>query len=252
MNKTIRTAIAIAFALFMLYQIPAVKTEVDNWIGDQLDTVTASGPTGPAVNGGFDPVDSPDEIKLALARIDALPTENDREDVPEYQRKEQFGTAWTDNNTADVGGTSGNKCETRQDILQRDLTDITFGPGDTCRVITGVLDDPYTGNTIPFTYGRETSSDIQIDHVIPLSNAWKHGAAEWTQEQRVNFANDPLNLVASDGPANGSKSDQGPGTWMPPQEAVGCAYSDRFAEVAAKYSLTITQDDKRVMLSSCQ
>lgn len=242
MRKLIRAIVAIAGIIVMLYSIPTVRTSVDRWIETQLDSVTSSAPTGPAVTGGFDPIDTPESKAAAIAQINALTTADPASNAG-YDRDSQFGTAWTDNNTASLGG---NGCDTRNDILERDLTD---GLQDRdCSMVEGTLADPYTGETIVFAPGLV----IQIDHIIPLSYAWQHGAESWTQDQRVQFANDPLNLVAVDGPENQSKSDQGPGTWMPPQEAIGCAYSARFAEIADEYGLTVDPADIPVMLEACR
>ena len=100
-----------------------------------------------------------------------------------------------------------NGCDTRNDILNRDLTDITYLNSVPCTVKTGVLADPYTGTVINFVRGTTTSSAVQIDHVVALSDAWQKGAQQLTTEQRTAFANDPLNLQATDGPTNQQKGD---------------------------------------------
>lgn len=96
-----------------------------------------------------------------------------------------FGPAWKDMNH--------NGCDTRNDILIRDLKDIKY-KSDThnCIVLSGVLPvDPYTGKTINFTRGIKTSTAIQIDHIIPLSYSWSAGSAVWSKEKKETFANDP-------------------------------------------------------------
>ena len=118
----------------------------------------------------------------------------DRASKAGYSR-DQFGPAWDD--------VDGNKCNTRDDILRRDLTNVRFKVRThACTVISGTLDDPYTGKTIEFKRGKKTSSAVQIDHVVALSNAWQTGAQNLTAEQRRQLANDPENLLAADGPAN--------------------------------------------------
>lgn len=155
-----------------------------------------------------------------------------------YER-DLFGSGWLD--------TDGNGCDTRNDILLRDLTDVALS-ADGCTVLTGVLNDPYTGKVINFQRGQSTSSAVQIDHMIPLSLAWQQGAQQWDATKRKQFANDPLNLLASDGPTNGSKSDSGPGSWLPPNKSFRCAYVARFTAVALKYDLSVNPGDHAAIL----
>ena len=134
-----------------------------------------------------------------------------------YQR-DMFGQRWAD--------IDRNGCDQRNDTLARDLIDVTTKPGTRdCVVLAGTLHDPYTGQTITFQRGQGTSELVQIDHVVPLAWAWRHGASTWTEDQREHFANDPLNLQAADGSANQSKSDKGPADWMPPNTAYRCTYT---------------------------
>ncbi|MBN3585236.1 HNH endonuclease, partial [Algoriphagus aestuarii] len=119
-------------------------------------------------------------------------------------RREEFGHGWID--------TDSNGCSTRNDILARDLDNVQLA-SDGCKVLSGTLHDPYTGKTIEFT--ADDPRAVQIDHIVPLSLAWRMGASEWDRETRIEFANDPGNLLASDGPANQQKGDAGPGEWQP-------------------------------------
>jgi hypothetical protein len=154
-----------------------------------------------------------------------------------YARAE-FGSAWTDNNNSLLGH---NGCDTRNDILRRDLTTTVLKP-DTrgCTVLTGQLDDPYTGTRIAFHRGQQTSSAVQIDHVVALSNAWQTGAQYWTEQRRVDLANDPIELLAVDGPANESKGDGDAATWLPPNKTYRCAYVARQVAIKARYRLWMT------------
>ena len=112
----------------------------------------------------------------------------------------QFGPAWTDDVTVADGH---NGCDTRNDILRRDLTDRVIKPGTRgCVVASGVLHDPYTGTAIVFTRGQGTSRAVQIDHVVALGDAWQTGAQRLSLPVRTDFANDPLNLLAVSGAAN--------------------------------------------------
>ncbi|WP_210505431.1 HNH endonuclease family protein [Naasia sp. SYSU D00057] len=161
-----------------------------------------------------------------------------------YDREEDFGSGWLD--------IDRNGCDTRNDILQRDLEgEVLSGP---CKVLTGTLHDPYTGATIEFVRGNTTSTLVQIDHVVALMDAWQKGAQQLTQEQRIAFANDPLNLLAVDGPTNSSKGDGDAATWLPPSRSVRCAYVARQVAVKAEYGLWMTQaehDAIAAILTTC-
>lgn len=163
-----------------------------------------------------------------------------------YQR-DMFGQRWAD--------IDRNGCDQRNDTLARDLIDVTTKPGTRdCVVLAGTLHDPYTGQTITFQRGQGTSELVQIDHVVPLAWAWRHGASTWTEDQREHFANDPLNLQAADGSANQSKSDKGPADWMPPNTAYRCTYTERFVEILSTYQLTVDPADYTALqaqLTSC-
>jgi hypothetical protein len=143
----------------------------------------------------------------------------------------QFGPAWAD--------VDHNGCDTRNDILNRDLVGVTWRAGThDCVVITGTLDDPYTAKTINFV--KADAIAVQIDHVVALGDAWQTGAQGWTAATREQFANDPLNLLAVDGPANEQKSDSDAASWLPPNRAFRCAYVARQITVKAIYRLWVT------------
>ncbi|TFB73191.1 DUF1524 domain-containing protein [Cryobacterium glaciale] len=161
-----------------------------------------------------------------------------------YDRSGEFGTAWLD--------VDQNGCDTRNDILARDLTGSV--KSGSCRVLTGTLLGPYTGKTINFVRGNATSSLVQIDHVVALSNAWQTGAQQLSQAQRVSLANDPLNLLAVDGRTNSSKGDGDTATWLPPVKSYRCAYVARQISVKATYGLWVTQAEHDAMtriLTAC-
>ncbi len=138
-------------------------------------------------------------------------------------------------------------CDTRNFILSRDLTNLTWRSGQTCIVETGVLHDPYTARIIHFVRGVRTSLAVQIDHVVPVSDAWQKGAQQWSSSKRYNFYNDPLNLLAVDGPTNGAKSDSDAASWLPPNKSFRCAYVARQIAVKAKYSVWVTSAEKQAM-----
>lgn len=151
----------------------------------------------------------------------------------------QFGHTWAD--------VDRNGCDTRNDILKRDLTGITFTNNVPCKVQSGTLADPYTGTTISFLRGAATSTAVQIDHVVALSDAWQKGAQQLTAGQRTAFANDPLNLQATDGPTNQQKGDGDAATWLPPNKGFRCEYVARQISVKATYGLWVTQAEHDAM-----
>jgi hypothetical protein len=167
----------------------------------------------------------------ALAALDALPVKG-RAPRTGYER-EVFGQAWAD---ADRNG-----CDTRNDILRRDLTAYVLKAGTRgCLVLRGTLSDPYTGKSIAFLRGQGTSDRVQVDHVVALSDAWQKGAQQLSYEQRTAFANDPLNLLAVDGPTNQRKGDGDAATWLPPRRAYRCAYVARQVAVKQRHGLWVT------------
>ena len=155
-------------------------------------------------------------------------------------RRAAFGEAWDDDNDA-PGGHNG--CDTRNDILLRDLVDKTYVSIKRCpdAVATGILRDPYTNATIAFTRGNQVGAAVQIDHIVPLALAWDMGARDWSDAMRIRFANDPANLLAVAGQANQDKGDQEPATWMPPNHAFWCQYAMQFIAVARGYGLAVDQ-----------
>lgn len=156
-----------------------------------------------------------------------------------------FGPAWKD--------VDRNGCDTRNDILARDFKSITRKNGG-CTILKGVLVDPYSGRTIYFTRGVGTSNAVQIDHVVALSDAWQKGAFRWSYEKRMAFANDPLELLAVDGPLNQQKSDSDAASWLPPNKNFRCSYVARQIAVKSKYEIWVTAAEKDAMqrvLSSC-
>lgn len=141
----------------------------------------------------------------------------------------QFGTEWKD--------VDQNGCDTRNDILARDLKQIVLKAGDDCVVATGMLHDPYTATTITFVRGAGTSSKVQIDHLVALAAAWRTGAAQWTASRRVTYANDRSVLLAVDGPRNGSKGDRDASEWLPPNVLYHCRYVAKQIAIKTKYRL---------------
>jgi hypothetical protein len=156
--------------------------------------------------------------------------------------RDLYGPPWTDDNNDPFGH---NGCDTRNDVLRRDLSHAVIKEGTFgCVVLSGVLSDPYTASTIDFVRGTSTSTELQIDHAVALGDAWQSGAQGWSQEKRRDFANDPLNLLAVEGPANESKSDSNAASWLPPNRKFWCTYVVRQTAVKAKYGLWMTAREK--------
>lgn len=178
--------------------------------------------------------------RTALGELKSIPTKG-RAPKTGYSR-DAFGKAWDD----DVSVTYGhNGCDTRNDVLRRDMTKISYKGSSKCLIATGVLADPYTGKTIDFVRGSKTSTKVQIDHVVALSNAWQTGAQQLSPEQRRNLANDPRNLLAVDGPANGAKSDGDAATWLPANKSYRCTYVAKQVSVKKIYKLWMTTAEHR-------
>jgi len=156
-----------------------------------------------------------------------------------YERT-QFGNGWS----------QVNGCDTRNIILNRDLEAPVLD--ENCQVVSGTLNDRYTGKVIVFN--KSEGSAVQIDHVIALSNAWQTGAQQLTKESRVQLANDPLELIAVDGPANQEKGDGDAATWLPSNKTFRCEYVARQIAVKQKYTLWVTiaeKDAMKAVLGTC-
>lgn len=175
---------------------------------------------------------------LAMAVLDTLPVKG-RAPKTGYMRA-QFGQRWAD--------VDRNGCDTRNDILNRDLTSIIYKVKTRdCVVLSGMLVDPYSGDTINFLRGNITSMAVQIDHVVALSNAWQTGAFKLSADQRKALANDPLNLFAVKGRLNSQKGDGDAATWLPPLKSFRCAFVAQQIAVKAKYSLWVVPPEKAAM-----
>lgn len=211
---------------------------------DALDTITGTTTHPESPQPGSGPVAAPPgplRVDRATAALPRLATEPPGP-MAGYARDE-FGYDWLD---LDSDG-----CNSREEILARDMRQEVTSDG--CNVESGLLNDPYTGKRIEFVEDINAST-VQIDHVIPLGDAWRMGASTWSDDKRERFANDPLNLVATDGSTNASKSDQSAAQWRPPARTAWCMYSVRYVRVAAAYDLPVTPADVSAldeMLRTC-
>jgi len=217
-------------------------------LGGCAPAATSTAPTSstpaPAVTGAPTARPQP-SAGSALAVLSSIPVKG-RAPKTGYSR-EQFGQAWAD--------VDHNGCDTRNDVLGRDLTATSYAPGThDCVILTGTLNDPYSRSQLTFTRGVTTSSVVQIDHVVALSDAWQTGAQQLDPVRRTAFANDPLNLLAVDGRLNTQKSDADAASWLPPNKSFRCAYVARQVAVKAAYALWVTQAEQKAItavLQSC-
>ncbi|UVO14232.1 HNH endonuclease family protein [Mycobacterium sp. SVM_VP21] len=173
--------------------------------------------------------------------LEALPVKGwDREkDFKRYR----FGERWSDDVDVEFGH---NGCNTRDDILRRDLTQVELRRG-TCLVQRGVLHDPYSGETIAFMRGPETSEAVQVDHLVSLADAWYKGARTWDERRRRDFANDPRNLLAVSAQANFDKAFRDAAGWLPANAAFECEFVARQIAVKTAYGLWVSSNEKTAM-----
>ncbi|MFF7198682.1 HNH endonuclease family protein [Streptomyces sp. NPDC008079] len=258
MDRRISRRLACAATLLAVIGVAGCK---DTTLGaDPTGSANPSGAAGPAAGNGraVSPLDNPDGTKAGLAAITSDADKKKARDLiakvktkgrgPKtgYSRA-QFGAAWMD--SAPSVPFAHNGCDTRNDLLKRDGDDVHYKGTSKCVIATMTLNDPYTGRVIKWTKTKATT--VQIDHVMPLSYDWQMGAAHWSKDKRESIANDPLNLIPVDGPSNGSKSDSGPASWLPPNKQIRCSYAVRVAQVSIKYQLPVTSADKGTMLAQC-
>lgn len=227
MKRTHRGHLVIVLSVFL--------TALALLVGFWWRTSGSTHATGPAdVTLG-----SADDSRRALEELRVI--EKGSESLPEYSR-DQFGQRWAD--------VDRNGCDTRNDVLKRDLRDLQMKRSSPqCVVVSGVLDDPYTGRQIDFQRGEDSSEAVQIDHVVALANAWKSGAWQWDAARRQDFANDPFNLLAVDGAANQDKGASSADQWLPSNSAYQCAYVQRQIAVKVSWGLGVTRAEKKAMTS---
>lgn len=186
---------------------------------------------------------APAQEQLGALRVEPRPS------AAEDYRREAFGYSWAD--------IDGNGCNQRDDVLLRDAVEADVQQQDACDhdVVAGTWRDPYTGATLTFDDLKDLqqAQAIQIDHVVPLSEAWKSGARDWNDQRRLRFANTLGNLLAVDGPTNMSKGDDDPAAWRPRKD-YQCAYATRWIRVKHRWRLAADPsevDALRAMLGFC-
>lgn len=167
-------------------------------------------------------VEGPEALTALLDSIAVAP-----EKKVEYKRSDW--RHWSD--------LDNNGCDTREDILQRDGTDVKTDP-KTCKVLSGKWTEQYGPTTVT------NGGDLDIDHIVPLSWAARNGGQDWDASIKEQFANDPDNLFVSIAKENRSKGDKGPADYLPPNQDFICEYTASFVKVVYKYQLTIPQNEK--------
>lgn len=185
-------------------------------------------------------VPQPAEVGSALQTLETLPVKGAAPKTG-YAR-DLFGSTWADVND--------NGCDTRNDILSRDLTNVV--KNGNCKVASGTLNDPYTGTVINFVQGP--GDLVDIDHVVALSDSWITGSQALSLENRTLLANDPLNLLAVEASANRIKGDKNAASWLPSNKSVRCQYVARQVAVKSKYGLWVQPAEKEAIanvLSGC-
>jgi hypothetical protein len=195
----------------------------------------------------------PSSVPGGPARFDPARLDTAREQLKQLEvrgwdrtsdfKRSQFGKAWSDDVNVEFGH---NGCNTRDDILRRDLKNLGVRRG-TCYAQSGTLIDPYSGVSIDFTRGPDTSNAVEIDHVVALADAWYKGARSWDPQRRLDFANDPRNLLAVSPKANFDKAFRDAASWLPPNEAFRCDFVARQIEVKTAYGLWLAAKEKKAM-----
>ena len=225
-----RAALLVAVLTVALLSVSCSEAEVDALLDDVLDEIEGAGSAGKV----------PANAGKALKRLEVSPPGSmagyDREDFPHWSDAQEFG--W------DV---SDSACDVREAALIRDGEDVVVGEG--CDVEGGRWLDPYT----KLTYTDPL--DIDIDHLVPLANAYRSGASGWDEAERERYANDPGNLLSVEDNANQEKGDKGPEAWKPPNRGIWCQYARRWIGVKSAYALTVNPQEKealREMLTTCE
>ena len=241
-----RRALAVVLAALVISAVAGVLI----W-QEKANQISSPSPTWRAepTSGQAPPPVTPDgRYDLARRQLKALQVRGwDR--TSDFKRY-QFGQAWSDDVNVEFGH---NGCNTRDDILRRDLKNLVVRPF-TCFAQSGTLVDPYTGVTIDFVRSPETSNAVEIDHVVALADAWYKGARTWDPQRRLDFANDPRNLLAVSPKANFDKAFRDAASWLPPNEAFRCDFVARQIDVKTAYGLWLSAKEKNALtdvLSRC-
>ncbi len=190
---------------------------------------------------GTDAGRAPAKPSRALERLEVAPPGSmagySREKFPHWSGADEFG--WD--------GLPSSSCDVRDAALIRDGKDVRVAGG--CDIVSGRWRDPYAGGIY------SDPSEMDIDHVVPLANAWRSGASSWDETLRERYANDPSALLAVEAGENRSKGDKGPEAWKPPNRGAWCDYASRWIGIKAEYDLSVNQREKAAlkrMLGTCE
>ena len=219
----------VALMVVAVFSVSCSGVELDALLDEVLDEIESS-------NTGRVPADAGKALKKLEVSPPGSMVGYDREDFPHWSDAQEFG--W------DV---SDSACDVREAALIRDGENVAVSEG--CDVESGRWLDPYTKRTYT------DPLDIDIDHLVPLANAYRSGASEWDEAERERYANDPDNLLSVEDNANQEKGDKGPEAWKPPNRAIWCSYAKRWIGVKSGYALTINPQEKaalREMLATCE
>ncbi|CAA9473709.1 MAG: hypothetical protein AVDCRST_MAG05-755 [uncultured Rubrobacteraceae bacterium] len=224
-----RVALLVAVIAVATLSVSCSERDVDALLNDVLDEIEGA-------NTGRVPANAGKALKRLEVASPGSMAGYDREDFPHWSDAQEFG--W------DV---SDSACDVREAALIRDGEDVVVGEG--CDVEGGRWLDPYTERTYT------DPLDIDIDHLVPLANAYRSGASGWDEAERERYANDPDNLLSVEDNANQEKGDKGPEAWKPPNRGIWCQYARRWIGVKSAYALTVNPQEKealREMLTTCE
>jgi len=136
-----------------------------------------------------------------------------------------------------------NGCDTRAEVLLEEAT-TTPKIGAKCKLTGGKWLSTYDGKVVT------NASQLDVDHLVPLAEAWRSGAWKWSDAEREIYANDLQNrraLIAVSASTNRTKGDKDPSKWLPSKNK--CAYVENWITVKLKYSLTVDSTEASTLRS---
>jgi hypothetical protein len=247
-------------ALALLLLLSACATEVPTSVPTPTETVTQPPSQTPkpshapttktAAPSAARTTKAPVAATTARVRLRLLVVTPRPRPASDY-RRDAFGSSWED--------TDGNGCNQRDDVLLRDAVtgSVKVGRQGSCDhdVLAGTWIDPYSGRKHVQTNMKDISQAeaVQIDHIVPLGEAWLSGARGWSAQRREAFANDLGELLAVDGPTNASKGDSDPAAWRP-RKGYQCRYALRWIGIKYKWKLRVDPSEVsalKQMLAYC-
>jgi hypothetical protein len=187
---------------------------------------------------------STEEARHQLSELQVRPAGSmagySRDEFPHWSDAEEFGWKLAS------GTPDPESCDARDAALIRDGQKVRVA--EYCDVVSGEWFDPYGGGT------HTNPEDIDVDHIVPLANAWRSGASSWDLSKRESFANVPRDLLSVDDGLNQSKGDKGPEAWKPPRMAYWCTYGRSWIGIKHYWELSVTSAEKSAldqMLGTC-